>query len=171
MISLTFPDTCPCAWMVKQTPVNSYGDNQDWYIFLESVECLCREVEHRIYSSHSDTLQELLFWLQSKRTACKTIIGASLALKVNPSVLENVQGNVKRLSNSLQYLIDDVERQLHSVDSTAYSCSMSEILVHHSGCAGRPKLVINLAQIDYFRSWQFTWVRICHTLCISRTTL
>ena len=147
------------------------ADNQEWYIFLESVEGLCLEVERRIYSSDSDTLQEFLFRLQSKRTACERIIGASLALKVNPSVSANVQGNVKRLSNSLQYLIDDVERQLHSVDSTAYSCSISEILVHRNGCVGRPKLVINLAQIDYLRSWQFTWVRICHTLCISRTTL
>ena len=128
-------------------------------------------MERRIYSSDSDTLQEFLLRLQSKRTACERIIRASLALKVNPSVLANVQGNVKRLSNSLQYLIDDVECQLHSVDSTAYSCSISEILVHRSGCVGRPKLVINLAQIDYLRSWQFTWVRICHTLCISRTTL
>ena len=95
------------------------ADNQEWYIFLESVEGLCLEVERRIYSSDSDTLQEFLFRLQSKRTACERINGAPLALEVNPSVSANVQGNVKRLSNSLQYLIDDVERQLHSVDSTA----------------------------------------------------
>ena len=54
------------------------------------------------------------------------------------------------------------------MDSTA---SISEILVHLTICVGRPKLVINLAQIDYLRSWQFPLVRICHTLCISRTTL
>ena len=101
------------------------ADNQDWHIFLESFEGLCCEVERRIYSSDSDTLQEFLLRLQSKRTACERIIRASLALKVNPSVLANIQGNVKRLSsNSLQYLIDDVECQLHLVDSKAYSCSI-----------------------------------------------
>ena len=87
-------------------------------------------------------------------------------------VSENVQGNVKRLSNVIQHLIDDVERQLQSVDSTFYSSSIfSETLVHRNGSVGRPKLVINLTQIDYLRSWQFTWTRICHTLCFSRTTL
>ena len=117
--------------------------NQDWYIFLESVKCLCREVEHRIYSSDFDTLQEFIFRLQPKRTACeRIIIGASLALYVNRFVSANVQGNVKWLSSLLKYLIDDAERQLHSVDSTAYSCSISEILIHGSGCVGRRKLVI-----------------------------
>ena len=87
-------------------------------------------------------------------------------------VSENVQGNVKRLSNVIQHLIDDVERQLQSVDSTFYSSSIfSETLVHRNGSVGRPKLVINLTQIGYLRSWQFTWTRICHTLCFSRTTL
>ena len=87
-------------------------------------------------------------------------------------VSENVQGNVKRLSNVIQHLIDDVERQLQSVDSTFYSSSIfSETLIHRNGAVGRPKLVINLTQIDYLRSWQFTWTRICHTLCFSRTTL
>ena len=62
--------------------------------------------------------------------------------------------------------------QLQSVDSTVYSSSIfSETLVHRNGSVGRPKLVINLTQIDYLRSWQFTWTRICDTLCFSRTTL
>ena len=33
---------------------------------------------------------------------------------------------------------------------------MSEILVRRSGCVGGYKLAINLAQVDYLRSWQFT---------------
>ena len=72
-------------------------------------------------------------------------------------VSENVQGNVERLSNVIQHLIDDVERQLQSVDSTFYSSSIfSETLIHRNGSVGRPKLVINLTHIDYLRSWQFT---------------
>lgn len=91
---------------------------------------------------------------------------------VDTSVSENVRVNVKQLSNSIQCLIDDVERQLFSVDSTVYCSSIfPEILVNRSGCIGRPRLVINLTQIEYLRSWQFTWTRICYTICVSRTTL
>ena len=43
--------------------------------------------------------------------------------------------------------------------------------MNRNGCVGRPRLVINLTQIDYLQSWQFTWTRICYTLCVSRTTL
>ena len=69
-------------------------------------------------------------------------------------VSENVQGNVKQLSNVIQHLIDDVERQLQSVDSTFYSSSVfSETFIQRNGSVGRPKLVINLTQIDYLRSW------------------
>ena len=144
----------------------------DWHSFRESVEALCRQVEHRVQLSDSNTLQDFLFRLQAKRTACERLIGAAVASGVDTSVSENVQGNVKRLSNVIQHLIDDVERQLQSVDSTFYSSSIfSETLVHRNGSVGRPKLVINLTQIDYLRSWQFTWTRICHTLCVSRTTL
>ena len=109
----------------------------------------------------------VLFRLQAKRTACERLIGAAVASGVDTSVSENVQGNVKRLSNVIQHLIDDVERQLQSVDSTFYSSSIfSETLVHRNGSVGRPKLVINLTQIDYLRSWQFTWTRICHALTL-----
>ena len=95
-----------------------------------------------------------LFRLQAKRTACERLIGAAVASGVDTSVSENVQGNVKRLSNVIQHLIDDVERQLQSVDSTFYSSSVfSETFIHRNGSVGRPKLVINLTQIDYLRSW------------------
>ena len=141
-------------------------------IFLELVERTCGEVERRIHSSDSSTLQDFLFRLQANRTACERIIGATADVHVDTSVSENIRVNVKRLSNSIQCLVDDVERQLFSVDSTAYSSStFSEILVNRNGCVGRPRLVINLTQIDYLRSWQFTWTRICYTLCVPRTTL
>ena len=122
----------------------------EWTIFLELVERTCGEVERRINSSDSSTLQDFLFRLQANRTACERIIGATVDFHEDTSVSENVQVHVKRLSNSIQCLIDDVERQLFSVDSTAYSSSMfSEILVNRNGCIGRPRLVINLTQIDY----------------------
>ena len=121
------------------------SESFDWHSFLESVEALCRQVEHRIQLSDSNTLQDFLFRLQAKRTACERLIGAAVASGVDTSVSENVQGNVKRLSNVIKHLIDDVERQLQSVDSTVYSASIfSETLVHRNGSVGRHKLVINL---------------------------
>ena len=95
-----------------------------------------------------------LFRLQAKRTACERLIGAAVASGVDTSVSENVQGNVKRLvGNVILHLIDNVERQLQSVDSTVNSSSIfSETLVHRNGSVGRPKLVINLTQIDYLHS-------------------
>lgn len=144
----------------------------EWMTFLELVERTCGEVERRIHSSDSSTLQDFLFRLQANRTACERIIEATVDVHVDTYVSENIRVNVKRLSNSIQSLIDDVEQQLFSVDSTAYSSSiLSEILVNRTGCVGRPRLVINSTQIEYLRSWQFSWTRICYTLCVSRTTL
>lgn len=144
----------------------------EWCFFLESVASLCGEVEHRLLSSEASVLQEFLLRLQANRTACERIIGAASEPHVESPVSENVCVNVKRLSISLQSLIDDVERQLYSIDANSYSSVMlSEILLHRDGCVGRPKLLINLTQIDYLRSWKFTWTRVCHTLCVSRTTL
>ena len=49
--------------------------------------------------------------------------------------------------------------QLQSVDSTVYSSSIfSETLVHRNGSVGRPKLVINLTQIDYLHSLAFVYM-------------
>ena len=100
------------------------NESFDWHSFSESVEALCRQVEHRIQLSDSNMLQDFLFRLLAKRTACERLIGAAVASGVDTSVSENVQGNVKRLSNVIQHLIDDVERRLQSVDSTVYSSSI-----------------------------------------------
>ena len=81
----------------------------EWMIFLELVEHTCGEVERRIHSSDLNTLQDFLFRLQANRAACERIIGAALDVHVDTSVSENIQVNVKRLSNAIQCLIDDVE--------------------------------------------------------------
>ena len=62
----------------------------EWTIFLELVECTCGEVEHRIHSSDSSTLQDFLFRLQANRTACERIIGATVDVHVDTSVSENI---------------------------------------------------------------------------------
>ena len=81
----------------------------EWMIFLELVERTCGEVECKIHSSDSSTLQDFLFRLQAYRTACERIIGATVDFHEDTSVSENVQVHVKRLGNSIQCLIDDVE--------------------------------------------------------------
>jgi len=68
------------------------SESFEWHSFLESVEDLCRQVEHRIQLSDLNTLQDFLFRLQAKRTACERLIGASLASGVDTSVSDNVQG-------------------------------------------------------------------------------
>ena len=75
------------------------SESFDWHGFLEFVEALCWQVEHMVHLSDSNTLQDFLFRLQAKRTACERLIGAAVASRVDTSVSENVQGNVKRLSN------------------------------------------------------------------------
>ena len=145
------------------------ADNE-WMLFLESVENLCSEVERRLHSSDYNVLQDFLLSLQANKTACERVIIAAVNNSVETSVSENVRVNVKRLSNGLQFLIDSVERQLHAVDTTTYSSVVfPETLL--TGCVGRPRVVINLIQIEYLRSWKFSWTRICHMLCVSRTTL
>ena len=88
----------------------------EWTIFLKSVESTCTEVERRLYSSDSNTLQDFLLRLQANRTACQRIIGAPLESHVGATTSENVRVNLKRLSNAIQTLVDEVERQLFSVD-------------------------------------------------------
>lgn len=71
----------------------------EWMTFLELVERTCGEVERRIHSLDSRTLQDFLFRLQANRTACERIIGAAVDVHVDTYVSENIRVNVKRLSN------------------------------------------------------------------------
>ena len=64
--------------------------DSEWMIFLELVEHTCGELEHRIHSSDSSTLQDFLFWIQANRTACKRIIEATVDVHVDTSVSENI---------------------------------------------------------------------------------
>ena len=98
----------------------------EWMIFLELVGRTCGEVEYRIHSSDSSTLQDFLFRLQANRTACERIIGATADVHVDTSVSENIRVNVNQCKAGL---IDDVARQLFSVDSTAY-ISSSKLAVY-----------------------------------------
>jgi len=79
---------------------------------------------------------------------------------------------IKILSESLQGVINCVEKKLYDIDSSSYVSSwLPEALVHRSGLVGRSRLVVNIVQVKFLRSWRFSWTRIAYTLCISRTTL
>jgi len=79
---------------------------------------------------------------------------------------------IKILSESLQGVINCVEKKLYNIDSSSYVSSwLPEALVHRSGLVGRSRLVVNIVQVKFLRSWRFSWTRIAYTLCISRTTL
>ena len=59
------------------------SESFDWHGFLEFVEALCWQVEHMVQLSDSNTLQDFLFRLQAKRTACERLIGAAVASGVD----------------------------------------------------------------------------------------
>ena len=75
-------------------------------------------------------------------------------------------------SGTLQGVIDCAEKKLYKINPSVYASSrIPEVLVHRSGFVGRPRVVLNLVQVEFLRSWRFSWTRIAYTLCISRTTL
>ena len=90
---------------------------------------------------------------------------------MNPTELETIS-KIVILCESLQGVIDCVEKKLYDIDSSSYVCSwLPEALANRSGLVGRPRLIVNIVQVEFLRSWRFTWTRIAYTLCISRTTL
>jgi len=148
-------------------------ESDSWFTFLDSISHLCNEVERRGSCSSASTLQDFLLRLQSARTACKRIILFALETTgKEKTACDDVVKKVHLLATAIDLLIDQVENELVSLDSTIYSTTvLPELLTSSTGVVGRPRRVVNLTQIEYLRSWRFTWTRICHTLCISRTTL
>ena len=49
------------------------SESFDWLSFLESVEALCRQVEHRIQLSDSNTLQDFLFQTSGKTNSMRKV--------------------------------------------------------------------------------------------------
>ena len=90
----------------------------------------------------------------------------------NPVQVETTLPKIRTLSDSLQGVSDCLEKKLYDIDASSYVSSwLPEALVHRSGLVGRPRLAVNLVQVEFLRSWHFSWTRIDFTLCISRTTL
>lgn len=86
--------------------------------------------------------------------------------------METTLAKIRTLSDSLQGVSDCLENKLYDIDASSYVSSwLPEALVHRSGLVGRPRLAVNLVQVEFLRSWHFSWTRIAFTLCISRTTL
>ena len=76
------------------------------------------------------------------------------------------------MSETTQGVIDCIKKKMYDLDAISFVSSwLPEALVHHCGLVGRPRLSINLVQIEFLRAWHFSWTRIAFTLCISRSTL
>ena len=107
------------------------------------------------------------------RIGCERVascLSSSLRNRERPN--DEVALKVKQLSSHLQGIIDCVEKKLYDLDSAAFVSSwLPDALVYRTGLVGRPRLVLNLVQVEFLRTWRFSWTRIAFTLCISRTTL
>jgi len=89
-------------------------------------------------------LQDFLLRLHAKKTVCERIISSALNGNVSDFTAEDVCEKVKVLSNSIQSLIDNVELGSYSVWTllNIYSSMiLPEVLLHRSGCVGRPRIV------------------------------
>ena len=141
----------------------------DWTLFLKIVKDLLNECESRMPGQDDDVL-EGLERLHGARSGCDRIACFINSLK-NPSDLETIS-KIRNLSETLQGVINCVEKKLYDIDSSFYVTSwFPEALVHRTGLVGRPRIAANLVQVEFLRSRCFSWKRITFPLCISRTTL
>ena len=132
---------------------------------------LLNDCESRISGQDCRVFEGLLERLQSACNGCKRVANSLGFTSVNPAELETIS-KIIILSESLQGVIDCVEKKLYDIDSSSYMSSwLPETLVNQSGLAGRPRLIVNIVQVEFLRSWRFSWTRIAYTLYISRTTL
>lgn len=144
------------------------SQSSDWALFLKAIEDLLNECESRTSSQEYNIFECLLERLHGARNGCERL---ACSFYGNSSELETVT-KVKRLSYTLQGVIDCIEKKLYDIGSSSYVSSwLLEALVHRSGLVGRPWLAVNLLQVEFLRSWHFSWTRIAFTLCISRSTL
>ena len=143
----------------------------EWTLFLNLVDDLLNECESRMYCQDFRVLEGLLERLHGVRNGCNRVANSLGFSAETPGELETIS-KIKILSESLQGVVDCVEKKLYDIDSFAYVSSwLPEALVDRSGLVGRPRLAVNLVQVEFLRSWRFSWTRIAFTLCISRTTL
>lgn len=116
-------------------------------------------------------IEGLLERLHAARNGCERIVHAHTSLSEIQLDSETVS-KIKVFSGTLQGVIDCAEKKLYKINPSVYASScIPEVLVHRSGFVGRPRVVLNLVQVEFLRSWRFSWTRIAYTLCISRTTL
>ena len=144
----------------------------EWTTFLSLILDLLNECESRMSGQDYRVLENLLERLHSVRNGCKRVAN-SLAVTGEIAVeSETTTSKIRILSESLQGVSDCLEKKLYDIDASSYLSSwLPEALVHRSGLVGRPRLAVNLVQVEFLRSWHFSWTRIAYTLCISRTTL
>ena len=110
-------------------------------------------------------LESLLERLHGASSGCNRIACFINSFE-NPSNVETIS-KIRNLSETLQGVIACVEKKLYDIDSSSYVTSwLPEALVHWTGLVGRPRIAVNLVQVEFLRSWRFSWTRIAFSLCI-----
>ena len=116
-------------------------------------------------------IEGLLERLHGADNGCERIVHALTSLSEIELDSETVS-KIKVFSGTLQGVIDCAEKKLYKINPSVYaSFRIPEVLVHRSGFVGRLRVVLNLVQVEFLRSWRFLWTRITYTLYTSRTTL
>ena len=147
------------------------SSSSNWTLFLKVVEDLLNECESHMSGQEYGVFESLLERLHAARNGCLRIAYWLSSLPENQADFDRIS-KIKTLCETLQGVIDCVEKKLCDIDPSSYLYSwIPEALVHRSGLVGRPRLALNLVQVEFLRSWRFSWTRIAFTLCVSRTTL
>ena len=144
----------------------------EWMTFLSLIEDLLNECKSQMFGQDYRVLENLLERLHRMRSECKRV-AISLGFTVENAVeLEATTSKIRILSESLQGVSDCLEKKLYDIDASPYVSSwLPESLAHRSGLVGRPRLAVNLVQVEFLRSWHFSWTRISYTLYFKNNSL
>ena len=111
----------------------------EWTLFLNLVDNLLNVCESRMYCQDFRVLEGLLERLHGVRNGCNRVANSLGFSAETPGELETIS-KIKILSESLQGVVDCVEKKLYDIDSFAYVSSwLPEALVDRSGLVGRPR--------------------------------
>lgn len=102
----------------------------EWSLFLNLVDDLLNECETRMSGQDYRVFEALLERLHGACNGCKRVAHSLGFTAANPGELETIS-KVKLLSETLQGVIDCVEKKLYDIDSSSYVSSwLPEALVY-----------------------------------------
>ena len=94
-------------------------------------------------------IEGILERLHAARNGCERIVHALTSLSEIELDSQTVS-KIKVFSGTLQGVIHCAEKNLYKINPSVYASSrIPEVLVHRSGFVGRPRVVLNLVQVEF----------------------